>query len=197
MAFGRKPITTFEAFSESLTVIVSNNTRPAAVRTTRKPWITPEIIRLAKEKIKLYTYQKMFPGNAYVRTRHTQVKTLVRSLTKHGKADHYSREFIESSTNPRKLWRCINDRSGELEYPIAAINLSGSQLTDRTIICDTFNKYFVNVSSSLSRRRPLNTEYINAQRHHLLYRPTAASFPHGRRRINRKTPEPVVFFSDF
>ena len=93
-----------------------------------------ESIRSSHEKFKIYR------------------KTLKASIGT-AKRSYYGGKILEHSGNSKKIWEVINNLRGKTKRQIKpCFNIDNKKITNRRIIANEFNKYFVSIAGTLNRK---------------------------------------------
>ena len=151
----------WETFDDILTSTF-NKHAPLKIQSQREcrkqtsPWITNGITKSIKTKQKLYkkAITKTNPLNW------TKFKLFRNKLTRtiqEAKQMHYKLEINKAKSNPRKLWKTINNiikfrKNTNVSPKFELYDTDNSITDDTTKISNIFNKYFVNVGSELSKK---------------------------------------------
>ena len=116
----------------------------------KNTWITKQILTKVREKNKTYEkYLKskdIFWYNRYINSRNT-----VKRLIEKSKRSYYRNYFQGNSKQSKNIWYKINEirknKSKQLEDVF--LNVNGMILTNRVIVSEQFNKYFVTVAQNI------------------------------------------------
>ena len=141
-----------------------NNSFPTTEKPFNKgknnPWLTQHLKKSIKKKNQLYVIFKNRPSLcneiAYKRSKNTVRYEIIAAKKS------YYHNVIESNRNHMKnLWGILKDLIGMQSHSAIASEfvVEGSLTSDKTLIANGFNEYFVNVGPSLaSKIRPDNTD---------------------------------------
>ena len=123
-----------------------------------KPYINMSIAKACKMKNKLH--------NRWIRARGSSQETLamneyksyrsvLRDIIKKAKSDYYVNKFKRCNGDLRKCWKVINEircKTRYLKFP-DYIKLNNAIITNRRIIVNEFNTFFVNVAQDLNNSK--------------------------------------------
>ena len=130
-----------------------------------KPWITTGIAKACKVKNKLH--------NNWIKSRGSRLedkskkeyklyRSRLRNIIQEAELNHFRKKFSKTSDNIRKAWQVINSircKKKSTQFP-NFIDINGSIITNRRMICNSFNEYFVNVANNLNRYKYSNNHVI-------------------------------------
>ena len=160
----------FSNFYNKLSEIYTKNISVDKVLTSKrncfdKPWITTGIAKACKVKNKLH--------NKWIRSRGSPLedkskkeyklyRSRLRNIIREAELNHFRKKFSKTSDNIRKAWQVINSircKKKSTQFP-NFIDINGSIITNRRMICNSFNDYFVNVANNFNRDKYSNNHVI-------------------------------------
>ena len=127
-----------------------------------KPYITPEIQLLIKEKNKLsrrYAIRPITLGEEFRRVRNN-----VTNVLRTAKITYYRNKFNECAGNSGKIWNIINSVLKRQKRTVANDYLmeNNEKITDPHKIASTFNTNFINVGKKLAEKIPVtNNNFLS------------------------------------
>ena len=123
-----------------------------------KPYITPEILELIKDKRRLQKLSLKYPltYGMLFRASRNRVNSAIRSARR----NHYKNLFHKYDGQPKKFWGVINDilgRGGRSEECIKKLKtMDGNYVVRDEEIADTLNNYFSKVGARLAEKFRVN-----------------------------------------
>ena len=120
-----------------------------------KPYITPEIKLLIKERNKIqrkYAKKPITFGDSF-----RSIRNRVTQMIRIAKNNYFKRQLEQHTNNLKKYWRVINDilnRKKALNSSNCRFEVNGEVITDSTVVPEKFNKYFIEVGETLARNCP-------------------------------------------
>ena len=129
-------------------------------RLNQNPWLTKELQQELKYKHKWY--RKLLKKTNKNPMSWAEFKKFRNKLTRKievAKRIYYKNKITISNSNPKKLWKTINNiikinKRSNAEEVILTDN-EGNQIKNKTKICNIFNKYFTSIGITLSNDIPL------------------------------------------
>ena len=126
-----------------------------------KPWITTGIAKACKVKNKLHNKwikSRGSPLEEKCKKEYKLYRSRLRNIIREAELNHFRKKFLKTSGNIRKAWQVINSircKKKSKQFP-NFIDINGTIITDRRVICNNFNDYFVNVANNLNRDKYIN-----------------------------------------
>ena len=142
--------------------------RTKRVRSSRSPWITPELKRHMHErdilKIKAIQSKDIHDWAAFKKARNS-----VNNEIKLAKKAHYVSAFHENESNVKKTWGIINELTSRKQNDshVKEIEINGASISDPPGLSETFNTHFASIGPKLMEEIPLDEnncsylEYLN------------------------------------
>ena len=122
---------------------------------TRKPWLSEELKNGIKYKNKLYYRQKK-SNNPELTEIYKKYKNRLNGLLIHAEKTHYDKLFKENQNNLKSSWKLlkeiINRKKATTSNSRFIIN--GNMSTDKGLIAEGFNSFFINVGPTLANKIP-------------------------------------------
>ena len=134
-----------------------------------KPWLSDGLKACIKEKNKLY-YKNLKFRTAYNELKYTTYRNKLKSILIKAEKDYYSKLLDANKGNMRKTWGIIKDiinknRNKKIQTQFKV----NDELitTDKTLISEKFNDFFINVGPTLASKIPeqsVKPEYYLSKR---------------------------------
>jgi hypothetical protein len=120
---------------------------------TRKPWLSMGLKNSIKLKNKLYVQYKKC-SSVYNETKYKNYRNKINKLIKIAEKKYYEDKLESNKCNMRKSWNIIKEfigtkKSAKIQSKFKLSN--GEITTDKKIICDNFNTFFVNIGPTLAK----------------------------------------------
>ena len=147
----------FEQFLKCLTSITNKHAplvkmSKKEIKTHYRPWVTKGIIKSYKTKIKLYK-TKIKTKTKEDTIKYKKFSNKLTHVKKAAKIAYYKKLFSESSNNPKKTWKLINDLVRYKKTTTNSIDFMKDKnnqiIKDPGKIGDIFNEYFINIGPNL------------------------------------------------
>ena len=122
----------------------------------RKPWLTNGLKQCIKIKNKLYVTSIKFP-TIYNISKYKEYRNKLHSLLRRVERQHYNDILYQNKNNLCKQWRVINEVINKKKYSGISDKfiINNKRISDKTIIANTFNNFFVNLGPNLAKNIPL------------------------------------------
>jgi hypothetical protein len=122
-----------------------------------KSWITINLIQLIRQRDKMSKTVKRNPHDIQLRNRYISFRNSLSKEIKSAKILYYREQILQSTGNPKKFWRVVNEVGGVKAkhniFPIKYFsNVAGSNGARE--VANRFNDFFSNVGSSLAQLLP-------------------------------------------
>lgn len=126
----------------------------------KQPWITFGILKSIQTKSKLYK-DKMNAASEQQRIISTEIynkyRNLLNKIIRTAKSFYWEKIFNESKADMKQTWKNINNilrkNQNKTNFPSSFLH-EGANITDHKDIANAFNKYFIDVGSSLASKIP-------------------------------------------
>lgn len=126
----------------------------ATQRINNKPWITPHLLDLIKQRDRYHALLKKYPFNDYVRTKLKYYKSLAEYNRKKSRNTYFINLIQKNINNAKKLWAAFNyiiyNKKKDAPKITSIKNAHDSSLTSETEIVNVLNEYFTSVGSNLA-----------------------------------------------
>ena len=156
------PSTNFSDFTELFESTLNKHCKLDKPKVTKRtsannPWITDGLIESIKRKHELKnewinTKSKKCPnGNPILHKKFLDYQLALRNLIKEAKRSHTIQKFAECKEDRKKTWGIINDLRGKSKDKLKPpFIINSEKVTNRRIIANEFNKYFISIASKLN-----------------------------------------------
>ena len=144
--------------------------RKKSVYRSRKPLLSDALKKSIKVKNALYRNSRDYPSVSTA-TKYKQYKNKLSILLKVSEKNHYTNLMEEYKNNLRNSWRILKEVINKRKNRSACSKfmLNGQFVTDKTMISNSFNSFFVNMGPNLASKIPHSnipcTKYIPGGRH--------------------------------
>jgi len=144
-SFHKRYVAIFDKCFPAKTIKLSHRLTP------RQPWMTKGLVRSCLRKSKLYgIYRKT--GLEADKSKYMAYKKKLEHLLNTAEKSYYFDKIKCLSGNLRKTWQLIGDLTGKVqrEDTVGSFIINGVTITDKTVIVEKLNEYFVNIGSQLA-----------------------------------------------
>ena len=144
--------------------------RKQSVYRSRKPWLSDALKKSIKVKNALYRNSRDHPSVSTA-TKYKQYENKLIILLNVAEKNHYANLMEEYKTNLRNSWRILKEviNKRKNRSVCSKFMLNGQFVTDKTMISNSFNSFFVNMGPNLASKIPHSnipcTKYIPGGRH--------------------------------
>lgn len=116
-----------------------------------KPWMNNQLLRRVIRRKKLFSLTTSHPNNEKLHLHYTNFRNKLKIDIAAAKEYYYNNKFNEFTGNTRAQWNVVNGFIGKKTgvKSIGDIEINGILVSDTTIICNEFNKYFVSIADHL------------------------------------------------
>ena len=123
----------------------------------RSPWMTNEIINKIKERDKTYKKLMKAKNDKYVNIKNKlkELNIELKRIIRQSKFNYYKDKFNKNKLDMRKTWNTINEvlnKTKDQKGVSENFNINGKTETDKTVIADQFNKYFIDIGPELAKK---------------------------------------------
>ena len=121
------------------------------------PRVTKEIMQAIKKRDKLHvklTHAKRKTDQENLKRQYTECRNTVNKKIRVAKVTYNKDMFEKSKGDSKKLWQNINSiigKSNDKSNIISKLLVDDTPITKLNDICNSFNKYYVNVGPSLAK----------------------------------------------
>ena len=123
------------------------------------PWITVSIINSVNKKHELRqewdntVTHKLPHGNPILYSKFSEYRKQLKKVIKWSKHNHYCNQFGKVKGDMKKTWELINSIRGKNKRAIKPLfTIDNERITDRRIIANKFNEYFVSIASNMNNQ---------------------------------------------
>jgi len=156
----------FQKFFDTFSKAVDTHCRLAKPKITKRnlinnPWITDSIIDAIAVKEELYDEwtlskkQKQFSpeGDPALETKFKAYRRCLKHVIKTQKNNYLHGKVLEHAGDRKKTWEVINEIRGISKKSIKSqFKIDGIRVTERRIIANKFNQYFVSIASKMNEK---------------------------------------------
>ena len=146
-------------------------------RSNRRPWMTPDLLKLCRKRLKMYRNYKKHPTE-HLNRKYKRYRNFVTIKLRQAKSEYYQIKFNGVKNNIKATWRLINQilrKNGKISQ-ISSISTSEKVITDDVEIANEFNEFFVNIGQKLLSQQsvePMDTctfdSYLNRPNIHSIF----------------------------
>ena len=163
-------LSNFSIFHDIFTKTVDEACKLDVPKTTKRnninnPWITESIINSVQTKHELFnswkkTVSRKNPkGDVEKFEKYRTYNKLLKKSIKNAKSKFHSEKFDACKGNMKKTWTLINKIRGKNRKEIKPIfKIDNERITNRRLIANKFNEYFVSVAEKMNLSAAQNTE---------------------------------------
>ena len=126
-----------------------------------KPWMSVGLAMSSKTKNRLHVdylkaRHKNDPDVDFYKQKYKDYRTRFTSLVREAQVKYYSERFNKCNGDMKKCWKVLNEmrhKRKSVSFP-NYIEVNQQLITDRRIIVNRFNHYFVNIAQNLNNSKP-------------------------------------------
>ena len=125
----------------------------------RKPWLSEGLRYSIKQKNRLY-YKSIKCKTAYNEILYTRYRNKLKHILQKAEKDHYACLLESYKSNMRKTWGVLKEiiNKNKIRKAQAQFKLNdGSTTSDKLIISEKFNEFFINIGPTLANKIPKQT----------------------------------------
>ena len=119
----------------------------------RKPYITPETLKLIKAKNKLFKLHKKFPLSDFYQEKYYQARNILSNKIKRERINYYTNLIMSNLTNLKKAWQIMGEivfkKSPNSKTKKIILQKDGLKIGDPKECGNIFNDYFVNITDTV------------------------------------------------
>lgn len=116
----------------------------------RKPFMNTEIITLIAIRQNYFQLHNHLPWSSKAETRYKYYRNLVTKKIREAKIAFYDKKFQNDMSDSKKFWRTVNNlltnSDGKPDSSCKILSPSGTNVTNRLVIANTFNRHFTSVA---------------------------------------------------
>ena len=130
---------------------------PKEIKMKSKPWITPDITKLIRNRNKLFKRKKIQPNNENIKALYNQKRNQVNREIKRSKNIYYVQHFEDNSNNIKKISsgiREIVNLKNTTSPKVFQLNVNGKTVVNLKEIASNLNNFFVNIGPSTESNIP-------------------------------------------
>ena len=124
-----------------------------------KPWITLALAKSCKTKNKLHRAKIRQAGKAgfnEAKVAYEKYRATLRDVLRTARSNYFRKRFDNCKGDLKKSWKVLNElrnKKRSVSFP-NYIEFNKKIITDRRIIINNFNNYFVNIANNLNNNMP-------------------------------------------
>ena len=149
----------YDRYCPVKTLKTNTNTKPI-----KKNWVTNDILQKSRKILTLYkSVYKLDKSDArYVS--YIDERNSFNKLKRQTKKQFYHNYVKDNCTNPKKMWNLINDQLNRNTKPSPPnyIALDNHEETDKQVIAEKFNEFFVNIGRITANSIPPSQENFHS-----------------------------------
>ena len=140
------------------TCFLLTKTRVSPKNTPRKPWMTYGLVKSCRRKERLYKQFIKRPTHLSKR-KYTRYRNKLNTVLHKAEQNYYAIKFDTYKSDIKQTWSVIRQalNKNSMEIVTDAFKINNCTITDKTIIVNKFNDYFVNIGPSLASKIPNST----------------------------------------
>ena len=149
----------FSLFHQKLSILYDKHfpkTRVKLKYNNKKPWLSDGLRNAIKQKNKLYI-KSIRIRTAQNETRYKTYRNHLKRILYKAEKDYYSNLISANKSNMKKTWSILKgiiNKKKRLQIQSRFKLNNGSVTTDKTIICEKFNNFFIGVGPTLANKIP-------------------------------------------
>ena len=134
----------------------------------RKPWITPEILKIMRKRDKLFAKFCKVKNTELKHDYHASYKALRNQaifLQRKSKKIYYESQFQKHKHNLYKTWRTIKSITvvkTSSQTSIKILDHEGNLSCNTDTICNIFNNYFSNIDAKIANSIPTSEKSFHS-----------------------------------
>ena len=127
---------------------------------TRKPWLTEALKSSIKKKNKWY-YSLKKSNDTEERIKYNRYRNKLNMILISAEREHYEKLFKEKQNNLRHSWKILKDviNKRKSSLPNSRFTINNSLTTDKKLIAEGFNSFFINIGPDLAKKIPEDFSY--------------------------------------
>lgn len=118
-----------------------------------KPWLNSEFFDLLQERNRYFYLKKKSPTNEYLKHKYEQICDEIQSKRYFLRTNYNSNLINKHANNPKIMWSKLNEiiynKKQCRNHISAIINPNNGITTNKSMIANTLNEYFINVGKTL------------------------------------------------
>ena len=133
---------------------------------SKLPWLSQGLKESIKHKNRLFCINKKEKTEESL-LKYKKYKSRLNGLLRRAKKDHYHSLFKSNEQNVKKSWavmKTLINKTKSSEVPLKLL-VNGHHVSDKNVIANKFNNYFVNIGNNLAKNIPESTisptHYLN------------------------------------
>ena len=121
----------------------------------QKPWLTDGIKNAIKTKNQLWAKCKKY-GSPHLCLQYSEYEKYLHKIVRTAVKDYYEKLFTDNKSNFMKSWKImrtiINNKKND--FTSGTFIIDNCEVSDKHLIANKFNDFFVNIGSSLAEKIP-------------------------------------------
>lgn len=122
-------------------------------RNPRKPWMTTGLIKSCIKKEKLYKLRIKHPTDQNI-INYKNYRNKLNKIIRAAQKNYYAQQFETFKSNIKLTWqtiKCILHKNNNTPL-VTSFKINNAETTDKSVIVNKFNEYFVNIGPSLANK---------------------------------------------
>ncbi len=133
------------------------------IKFSNKPWITRKIQKMMRVRDRILENCRRNNNDQSLKELYKKFRNQVSKSLRESKASYFYNYFQQNSNNMKELWSEIKSvisikKSSSINVIDKLKDSNGNITSDPIIIANVFNKFFVNVSHSITKNIPRSTK---------------------------------------
>ena len=118
-----------------------------------KPWITPEVKRLADEKSKMYKYYRL---GFISKQSNNSFRNEINRKVKEARVNYYDRMFNAYMSDAKRYWKLVGEVLGSKrsKSEVNSLSVNGETFTEISDVSERFNEFFTQIAKDLDDQTP-------------------------------------------
>lgn len=149
--------------------VIKTNSKKVKIKqkcNRKSPWIDEFVLNHIRIREHLFRRTLKWPTNQQVKQNYCRQKNYVTKIIRQKQKQYYSFQIESNRNNIRKVWNIMNQiincrTTSNEKNSITEITEGGLHISDKTKICNAFNKYFIDIPVQL--HSILKSQFNNRQ----------------------------------
>ena len=170
---------------EELIEIISEykeiNTTYRKLRNRNNSWLTFSLVKLMRQRDKLFKIYKKYPDNATIKFKYNKIKNIISRQIKIDKRKYMQNDLLNAGSDTRKVWQIINKNLyNNNNHQLPNINIdkiinNNKIFIDIHNVANEMNNYYINIGNLIFQQNVsqiINSTVIPSQTNSIYLNPT-------------------------